>query len=135
MRSVNPNTGIKGTDVVLANLNREIVKIKAGSMAGLIEASIMIRRDMDKTSPLIPIGRTENLRASWFTTPHHTAKGPGLKIGFGANYAVFVHEMVDRGKKINWSRPGSGPKFLETALKRNHKQVLKIIGTRTHIKP
>ena len=138
MGSVNPNTGIKGTDIVLANLNREVMKIKARTGAGLIEAAIFIRRDMDKTSPLIPIGPTGNLRASWFTNP---IRGIGKKMiallmGFNANYAVFVHEMVDKeSKKINWSRPGSGPKFFEKALKRNHKKILRIIGTNARIKP
>ncbi len=136
-KSINPNTGIKGMDIVLANLNREIAKIKIRTGAGLIEAAIMIRRDMDKTSPLIPIGPTGNLRASWFTNPvrEFGKKMIALLIGFSANYAVFVHEMVDRGsKKINWSRPGSGPKFFEAALKRNHKKILKIIGNNARIK-
>jgi len=137
MRSVNPNTGLKGTDIVLANLNREIMKIKARTGAGLIEAAIFIRRDMEKTPPLIPLDQG-NLRASWFT---NSIRGIGKKMiallmGFNANYAVFVHEMVDKGsKKINWSRPGSGPKFFEKALKRNHKKILRIIGTNARIKP
>ena len=134
MKSINPNTGIKGTDIVLANLNREIAKIKVRSAAGLIEAAIMIRRDMEKTPPLIPLD-TGNLRASWFTTAYTKAKRFGLLLGFNSNYALFVHEMVDKGKQINWSRPGSGPKFFEAALKRNHKQILKIIGINARIKP
>ena len=74
VKSVNPNVGIKGMDIVLSNLNREILAIKARSTVGLIEAAIVIRRDMDKTPPLIPID-LGNLRASWFTVTGH---------GFGA---------------------------------------------------
>ena len=134
MASVKPHTGLKGTDIVLANLNREIMKIKARSNTGLIQAAIFIRRDMEKTPPLIPLD-TGNLRTSWFTTAYKNVKKLGLIIGFSANYAVFVHEMVDKSsKKINWSRPGSGPKFFEAALKRNTKQILKIIGINAHIK-
>ena len=58
-------TKIQGMETVIANLNREIQKIKRHSLQGLIRASIIIRRDMDKTQPLIPID-TGNLRASWF---------------------------------------------------------------------
>lgn len=65
------NTGIKGFDELFRNLNAEISSIKERSMNGLIKAAIIIRRDMDKTPPLIPVD-TGNLRASWFVM---TAKG------------------------------------------------------------
>jgi len=111
----------------MRNLNVEIQKIKGRSMKGLILAVAEIRRDMDKTPPLIPID-TGNLRGSWFTTPFYHITTPGIMFGFSANYAWFVHEMVDKGKKINWNRPNSGPKFLEAALKRNEKKILEIIA-------
>lgn len=57
---------ISGLPEVIKNLNKEIENIEGLSMKGLIRAVIIIRRDMDKTSPLIPID-TGNLRASWFT--------------------------------------------------------------------
>ena len=134
MRSINPNTGLKGMDVVMANLNREILKIEGRSMKGLIEASIIIRRDMEKTPPLIPVD-TGNLRASWFTSSIKVAGMPALLIGFNANYAIFVHEMVDdSGRKINWNRPGSGAKFFEAALSRNAKLILQTIQKNAYIK-
>lgn len=133
-KSINPKSGIKGMDVVLSNLNREILAIKGRSMAGLIEASVLIRRDMEKTPPLIPID-TGNLRASWFVTQIRKVKQFGLVMGFSSNYAVFVHEMVDRGsRRINWKRPGSGPKFFEAALRRNTKQIFQIIAKNARIK-
>ena len=134
VKSVNPNVGIKGMDVVLANLNREIVKMKVGAGAGLIEAAILIRRDMDKTPRLIPVD-TGNLRASWFVNTVKSINWFGILMGFSANYATFVHEMVDQsGRKINWSRPGSGPKFFEKAIKRNKDKILQIIGNNARIK-
>lgn len=155
-------TGLIGTDTVMKNLNKEILKIKGRTLAGLIEASIVIRRDMDKRPPLIPVDEG-NLRASWFTTTgnsnpekggnfkgvssgemtgdHHRvltaaagkAKGtphPILIMGFSANYGVYVHEMDF--KKGN--RPGSGPKFFESAIKRNAATVLEIIANNARIK-
>ncbi len=169
-KSVTPGIGIKGMDVVMANLNRAIKKIEIGSYAGMLEAAILIRRDMEKTSPKIPID-TGNLRASWFTVAGlNVGKGSGggtpafkgdnagelamdhskvvseakaqataltnqglltVFMGFSANYAVFVHEMVGaqfsgrEGKKPG--RPGSGAKFLEASLKRNAPAILKLI--------
>ena len=120
---------IKGLQKVMNNLNREIGKIKEGTMKGLIESAAFIRVDMDKTPPKIPID-TSNLRSSWFTTPNPTPKGPSLILGFGAAYAVFVHENLEAR---NWNRPGSGAKFFEAALKRNTKEILRIIGNNAKI--
>ena len=132
--SVKPNTGIKGMDVVLRNLNREIDALELRSKAGLIEAAILIRVGMDSTPPLIPID-TGNLRASWFTASFELNGQIGIVLGFNANYAIFVHEMMDNsGKKINWSRPGSGPKFFEAALKRNKENVLNILKRNMQIR-
>ena len=138
---------IKGLDKVMGNLNREIQAIKGRSMQGLIKAAILIRADMDKTPPLIPID-TGNLRASWNPgIPIKKGNEIGITIGFSANYAVFVHEMVDadftsarwrykKGKKRKWYTPraGSGAKFFEYSIKRNEKEVLLIIANNAQIK-
>ena len=65
IRTVKPHTGVKGMDIVLRNLAREIENIKERSLVGVLEAAALIRRDMDKTPPLIPVD-IGNLRASWF---------------------------------------------------------------------
>jgi hypothetical protein len=62
-------------------LNKEIERIKRRSLKGLIEAQMLIRRDMDTTPPLIPID-TGNLRASYFAV---TSKG-GIKAGAKAHF-------------------------------------------------
>lgn len=172
-KSVKPKIGIKGADIVMNNLNREIQNIKGASMKGLILSAILIRRDMEDTPPLIPVD-TGNLRASWFTATS-TGEGeegngasfqgkkaeemqlnhgavtkvasgiaqasdyPLLVMGFSANYATFVHEMVDFGRGegnivgINWKRPDSGPKFFESALKRNKDKILETIKKNVEI--
>ena len=41
-----------------------------------------------------------------------------VTLGYGdesVGYAIYVHEDLDPG--VHWTRPGSGPKFLETPLK------------------
>jgi hypothetical protein len=120
---------LQGLDTVMANLNEAIRDIENRSMKGLIEGAIIIRRDMDKTSPRIPVD-TGNLRSSWFTTPFYVGNYPALLMGFTANYALYVHEMIG---PINWNRKGSGPKFLEASLKRNIKEVLEAIRTNVQI--
>ena len=173
-RSVMPNTRIKGFDVVLANLNREIKGMEDRSMKGLIMAAALVRRETEKTSPITPLDYG-NLRSSWFVvtgkgkepndagnkgfkdnpktglkagvlqTDHTDAiteckgivranegtKGKFLIMGYSANYALWVHEMI--GAK-EWSRTGSGPKWFETAFKRNSAKILQIIKDNAQIK-
>lgn len=148
--------GLEGMNIVLHNLNKEIVAIKGRSMSGLIKGAMVIRRDMDITEPLIPVD-TGNLRSSWFTQPIHIMAKlqsiPALLIGFTANYAVFVHEMVGanfkghpekvkytkKGKPTSetkkfFRRPGAGAKFFEASLDRNAKEVLRIVREEAKIR-
>jgi hypothetical protein len=118
--------GIRGIDNVVRNLNRALDKKKRASVKGLILAAAFIRRDMESTPPLIPVD-TGNLRASWFTTTGYRNGDPFIQMGFNAEYAVLVHEMTDAD--VQWKRSGSGPKFFESALKRNKETLLRIIAT------
>ena len=74
MRSVNPQTGIKGMDIVLSNLHREIKKIKGRTNKGMIEAGMLIKNSMFKETPTIPFD-TGNLRASFFMVTPITSRG------------------------------------------------------------
>lgn len=141
---------------VMRNLNKQIKKMHGTSIKGLIRASIIVRRAMDKEPPLIPVDMG-NLRASWFTvTKNGAAAGdpsfqgdtqaqmsgehmavvaeagmlassasmPTLVMGFSANYAFFVHEMIE----AEFKRPGSGAKFLEAALRNKQQEIVRAIA-------
>lgn len=138
---------IKGFDKVLRNLNKEINQIEGRSMKGLILAGIHIRRETETVPPVIPVD-TGNLRASWVTSSFKVPAGISHNIGYNANYAAFVHEMVDaqffgrkpvkrrKGKKSMFpgGRPDSGAKWFQAALGRNHKKILAIIRENAKIK-
>lgn len=70
----------KGT-IRLEGLNKVVERLKKdvsqemGRLfeAGLIKASIIVRRDMEKTSPKTPVD-TSNLRASWFVVTRQTTQ-------------------------------------------------------------
>lgn len=138
-------SNIRGFEKVIANLNREILAIIEGSRGGMIRAAKFIRRDMEVTYPVIPRD-TGNLRGSWQV--HSVYEGKlghrkyGIRMGFGANYALWVHEMVDadftsprwrtdkKTKLRYWYTPipNAGPKFFEEALNRNHDTILQLIA-------
>ncbi len=123
---------IKGLDKIQANLSREVKRIKNISSESLVDIAIHVRRDMDEKPPLIPVD-TGNLRNSWTANLTKGVKGSSMTMGFTANYAAAVHELMD-GDGVNWSRPGSGAKFFEAALKRNKLVILKIIQGKAKIK-
>lgn len=61
-----PNTRIEGFEEVVSNLNKELERVKAGSLRGLVLAAAHIRRATETAPPLTPVD-LGNLRASWFT--------------------------------------------------------------------
>lgn len=120
-----------GGDRTKMNTALATAGIREAILKGLGDAVAYLRYDMDMTEPLIPVD-TGALRASWFSEPENTETTLGVRAGFGGgkvNYAIFVHEMTDEAykKQIQWSRPGSGAKFLEKALQRNEKKIVEII--------
>lgn len=150
---------VTGLDRIVKNLNFEIKKVKNVSMKGLIEAATLIRRDMDKTPPIIPID-LGNLRASSFvvasntmqtdgkfigsnaakfSTDHNamlakekqvTSGKPLVAIGFSASYA----EEVEADTITKRKRPGSGGAFFKSAIDRNKKSIIKVVQKYAKIK-
>lgn len=144
---------LRGLNRVVANLNQEIRAIEGRTLRGLLIAVAHVRAEMDSVMPMIPIGPTAgqvadlkkqgiyreqgtgNLRASWFAYPVNLPAGPAVICGFSANYAVYVHELLEtKSGKVNWSRPGSGPKFFQSALRRNQDKILQIIWENAKVK-
>ena len=119
---------LKGLNNVLKNLDQKVRQIEQRSYTGLYNAAAVIRKSMDANEPKIPVD-LGNLKASWQTTKlEDLTKGPGIRIGFTASYAFWVHEAVGH----NFSRPGSGPKYFSSALERGREAVLKEIRDAVH---
>lgn len=61
-----PRTSLEGVDRVMSEINRRVNKfVNYGSLSGILKAIALVRRDMDKSYPKIPIDYG-NLRASFF---------------------------------------------------------------------
>ena len=124
-------SGITGIDVVMYKMTKQLGKMEQQSLKGALEAISIVRQDMDKTYPRIPV-KTGALRQSWDVDPKKVSSTKSvITFGFTANYALYVHEMVGSsgdGSDINWSRPGSGPHFFSAALGRNYRKMLYLIG-------
>jgi len=121
---------IDGIEDVTRNINNVLRGMKGRSHAGLLAAANYVLNDADQTSPRVP-ALTGALRSSRFAEPQTSMDGdPFVILGYKANYAAAVHEMMSSpsGMPINWTRPGSGPKFLQASLFRNAGNIPAIVG-------
>jgi len=156
--------GLRGLNNVIRNLNTEIKNIENRSLKGLILFGILIMNDTENTSPKTPIDLgnlrasrfiiASDGKINTGKNPRFKGEGSGklsanhnleiaaakavltkrkmiaVRIGFSASYAIFVHEAVG----IEFRRPGSGAKFLESSLKNKAKEGLSIIRSEARIR-
>jgi bacteriophage HK97-gp10 putative tail-component len=111
---------VEGEDAVLKNLNREIAGIEGRTLAGLLEAGLLIERE---SKPLVPVD-TGNLRGSGYTRKSGELE---VEVGYSAAYAVFVHEDLEAHHKVGQA------KFLEQAVHENAGKVLDIVRNRAKV--
>lgn len=120
---------VTGFAEVMSNLNKAISQIEKKSVEGLMEAAVLLRKDMDERPPLIPVD-TNNLRSSWVSNLMKLGSFTFVVCGFTANYATLVHERL--GAKFK--RPGAGPKFFQAAILRNHHKILELIASKAKLR-
>ena len=127
---------LDGIELVSSRINAELMKMKGKSARGLVLAARNILNDAEVTVPRVPV-LTGTLRNSTFATPIEGTLGePYVLFGYKTNYAAAVHEMLYSvaGKPIDWTRPGSGPKWFEASIKRNEYATLRIVAANIEIR-
>ena len=115
------------------------------SMGGLLAGAAHIEYSMDTVPPLIPVD-TNALRQAFKIIPQPSKIGKmSVEVGWpdakivkkgedGVErevdmYAAYVHEMTSPPYgDVKWTRPGSGPKFFEAAIKRSNRQLTAIMA-------
>lgn len=104
-------TGLVETRMRVA---RMLGRVKNETPLMLIKSARRVKRRADTVYPRIPKD-TGKLEKSWEIILHNPKSDtPIVEAGFTADHALYVHEMPDSN---NFTRPGSGPKYLETHLK------------------
>lgn len=117
---------------VLGNLNKEIDAIEGRTRAGMLAAGLVIERESNQHVPR-EYGNLVN--------SSYVRKGMDdpdtVEIGYGASYAVYVHENVEpkhagekrpSGLGEYWG-PHGEPRFLTNAVDRMSDEVLRIIAS------
>lgn len=118
-----------GLENVLSNIQREMMAVRGRTYKGMVAAMKFLENEMDTVNPVVPID-TKHMRDSWFIsgTPHPT--NPIVWAGYTASYAPIVHENVG---PVNWTRPGSGPKWLQIHWDRNQREMVAIVARHARI--
>ena len=124
-----------GLENVLKNIQREVMAVRGRTYKGMFQAMKFLENEMDTVSPLVPISNDKKLhmRETWFIlgTPHPT--NPIIFAGYTAPYAPIVHEMEEHRGKVNWTRSGSGQKWLQIHFDRNRSEMLMIVAQNAKI--
>lgn len=109
-----PEISFEGLDRASARLTEELTKVgKQNSEKFVTLALKMIEA---QTAPYVPVDTSLLLNSAFSTTRklRGSTKMPGMvgEFGYGAEYAVFVHE----GGPKNWQKSGASDRFLELGV-------------------
>jgi len=98
---------ITGVDQVIRNIKASEAQMQKAAYDSLKEAGKDIIAEAQENTP----HKTGNLKGSAFVEdqPRKTPEGLVQRIGFGATYAIFVHEIDKNYKRGGW-------KFLSNAM-------------------
>jgi hypothetical protein len=112
--------GIKvyGADTVIKNMNKEIVKIKTVTSQRLLEVGLLVK---GRSMKITPVDKGNLYNSAYSNLDKTNPVRPFVEIGYTASYAVYVHEMPET---YNFTKPGTGPKFLERALNESIKEII-----------
>ena len=113
------------------NLRKVIEIEESAARKGLLKVVTFIQGEAQEITPQ----RTGTLVGSAFRSVGKIGDRLVGRVGYTAKYAPFVHEMPDPvprtvrttikstfvrgGRRVNWTKKGTGNKFLEKAVKNN----------------
>lgn len=111
---------VRGAEQIQRALKQQNELLVKGVLAGTIDASAEIESKSNKIAPR----DTGFLRLSSFTIDSFKRGSTVVgRVGYDAKYAAMVHEMPESN---NFTEAGTGPKFLERAVKDNPRRITKV---------
>lgn len=117
---------IRGKRSTIRGLNREISKIKGRASTGLLAAALFVEGESNEIVPQ----KHGVLIGSSFASSGSINGKPVARAGYTAKYAPHVHEMPETN---NFTKPDTGPKFLQKAVTQNTSEILNIIRRRIKV--
>jgi hypothetical protein len=74
----------------------------------------------------VPVDTGRLMSTGYVTLPEQQGNSIIVTLGYATDYALQVHEDMD--PRTHWTRPGSGPKYLENPLKEAQGELAGDIG-------
>lgn len=110
-----------GRDEINKNVQKRIEKIIKAVRKGLLNAGIDIRNAGQKITPV----DTSNLINSWYgpNVVGYEGNTVMVEIGLTAEYAPYVHEMIE----TKFKKPDAEAKFLEKPMKESEYEILNVV--------
>jgi hypothetical protein len=122
---------LKGMESILRNINAEVAKVEGRTVGGMLALGNVVLNRSNKRVPR----EYSNLYASGYARMAQNQR-TAVEVGYGAAYALAVHEKVGmklKGKPrpsglgVYWGPHGEA-KFLEKALRESQKDAAAIVG-------
>lgn len=117
---------MRGGDKILRNLKKELGLIKGDIRGGLLLGLKHIQGEAQEITPEEFGPLVGSAFSDVFPPLGQPVRGTKIigRVGYTQGYAPFVHEMPADN---NFTKPGTGPKFLEKAVLRNARALVKFI--------
>jgi len=128
-------TYVHGLDKVLVRIHKEMMAVRGRTYKGMYAALRFLEYKMDTENPVVPLSNLKNklhLRETWYIEGNPDPISPTVWAGYTAPYAEHVHENLGA---VNWTRPGSGPKWLQIHYDRNRTEMLMIVAQHARVIP
>jgi len=124
---------VHGLENVLARIHREMMAVRGRTYKGMFTAMKFLENEMDTVSPTVPED-TKEMRNSWFITGNPDPINPSVWGGYTDPKAPIVHELenINQGP-VNWTKPGSGQKWLQIHYDRNRNEMLMIVAQHARV--
>ena len=95
-------------------VKRDVARYRSAAVSALYDEAVRV---INKSIPVTPFDTGDLRRSAFVSKPTPIGNQVEVELGYGgfaSKYALAVHEMgVKSKKKINWSEPGTGAKYLE----------------------
>lgn len=111
-------TKIDGVKDVIENMRKAKKEKIKGLVVGLKRGGLFLQRESQKVVPV----DTGKLRASAYTRAEGLGLQTVVRVGYTAEYAIYVHENLNARHK-----PGKIAKFLEKPARENKDKIKAII--------
>lgn len=106
--SIETEMTVEGIEEMLKDLDKAIKAHVEALGAALYQEGSAI---MTASAEICPVDENYLLPSKYVGNPILHGGEPIVELGYGKQYAVYVHERVE--KNINWSKSGTSAKFLQ----------------------